>query len=327
MTEGIEHDETKIRGGVFESLSIPKVIAGPAGDALSRLLGNGADLLGAKLARAVSDRKDQREARSIVSKAIAEKTAEIAVQDADLMERAKESFVNDLLKRQSNKEAIAEKVAHDVVADPVIGDVEDVGDDWLNVFSKHAENASSERMREHLARILAGEIRAPGSYSTSTIRLLAEIDRETLEGFQRAASHVFGDCLPASFFKDGQPFKDVLMLLEEGLLTAGTSISLSYTLNLDGEGIGRIVGADYFIFLKSENPQSKPKLEVLKLTKRGADLCRILRIPQSTESFSLIASELYSSDVEWIKYSRVHMDTKGVQTYNPNETVDLTPTA
>ena len=40
---------------------------------------------------------------------------------------------------------------------------EELDDDWLNYFEQYAEKASSERMQDLWARVLAGEIRKPTS--------------------------------------------------------------------------------------------------------------------------------------------------------------------
>ena len=66
-------------------------------------------------------------------------------------------------------------------------------EDWLNVFSRYAEDASSERLQQLFAKVLAGEIRKPGSFSLSTMRFIAELDRETAAAFKEAAAYVTDD--------------------------------------------------------------------------------------------------------------------------------------
>lgn len=61
-------------------------------------------------------------------------------------------------------------------------------DDWLNTFENEACQKSSEEMQERFARILAGEIKRPGSFSIRTIKLLGEIDSETASIFKTFCS-------------------------------------------------------------------------------------------------------------------------------------------
>lgn len=61
-------------------------------------------------------------------------------------------------------------------------------DDWLNTFENEACQKSSEEMQERFARILAGEIKRPGSYSIRAIKLLGEIDSDIASIFRTFCS-------------------------------------------------------------------------------------------------------------------------------------------
>src|SRR3546814_13011379 len=50
-------------------------------------------------------------------------------------------------------------------------------DDWMNRFMRFAEDASSERLHELFARILAGEVVRPGSFGAATLRAVSELDQ------------------------------------------------------------------------------------------------------------------------------------------------------
>jgi hypothetical protein len=61
-------------------------------------------------------------------------------------------------------------------------------DDWLNAFDNEACQKSSEEMQERFARILAGEIKRPGSFSIRAIKLLGQVDSETASIFRNFCS-------------------------------------------------------------------------------------------------------------------------------------------
>lgn len=61
-------------------------------------------------------------------------------------------------------------------------------DDWLNTFENEACQKSSEEMQERFARILAGEIKKPGTYSIRAIKLLGQIDTKTASVFRTFCS-------------------------------------------------------------------------------------------------------------------------------------------
>jgi hypothetical protein len=59
--------------------------------------------------------------------------------------------------------------------------------DWINLFASHAEHASGERLRMIWGRILAEEIRKPGSFALSTLRVILELDGDIATTFQELA--------------------------------------------------------------------------------------------------------------------------------------------
>jgi hypothetical protein len=63
-----------------------------------------------------------------------------------------------------------------------------ISDDLLNAFENEASQASSEQMQRLFGKILAGEIRRPGSFSIRTIKLLSQPDNSAALTFHRLCS-------------------------------------------------------------------------------------------------------------------------------------------
>lgn len=57
-------------------------------------------------------------------------------------------------------------------------------DEWISEFENQSRHKSSSAMRERFARLLAGEIKRPGTFSLRTIRLLGEIDEKIANIFK-----------------------------------------------------------------------------------------------------------------------------------------------
>ena len=55
------------------------------------------------------------------------------------------------------------------------GEEKVIDDDWLNRFETEARQKSTEDMQLRFGRILAGEIKQPGSYSIRTVKILGEL--------------------------------------------------------------------------------------------------------------------------------------------------------
>ena len=61
-------------------------------------------------------------------------------------------------------------------------------DDWLNAFENEVCQKSSEEMQERFARLLAGEIKRPETFSIRAIKLLGQIEPETASIFRTFCS-------------------------------------------------------------------------------------------------------------------------------------------
>ncbi|MCQ1855565.1 DUF2806 domain-containing protein, partial [Neorhizobium galegae] len=176
---------------VAKSLSeggLPQIIAGPAGKAISRLIAGATDIPAAWLNARAEKIKDETAARTTIMKAVAKASADAAVADPQLLDRALSRYVSDLHRKQENREAVAQKTAEQLANAPPPSDTSGPSDDWMNVFEEYAEKASSEELRDTWGRVLAGEIRKPSSFSLKTLQFLSVLDKATAE----AAEYLLG---------------------------------------------------------------------------------------------------------------------------------------
>jgi Protein of unknown function (DUF2806) len=96
-----------------------------------------------------------------------------------------------------NKAMVMRFAIEDVESDASTTDASsDIEDDWLNLFARLAEDKSSEELQRLFGRILAGEIRKPGSFSLRTIQLMATISRREAEQLANFLSYAIGGAVP-----------------------------------------------------------------------------------------------------------------------------------
>ena len=66
--------------------------------------------------------------------------------------------------------------------------IEDISDDWLNQFREIACKKSSEDAQDLFSKVLAGEIRKPGSFSPKALTTLADLDQKVATLFNTFCS-------------------------------------------------------------------------------------------------------------------------------------------
>ena len=125
------------------------------------------------------------------------------------------------IQKQLNRESIAFLALDNLrsttgVVDNDSGQDATLSADWLNYFGDFAEKASSEELQSLWGKILAGEIRKPGSFSRKTLRFIAELDQESAQIIQDNLKYIYSNGNNNVIFKtddDLPPSSDPVVML------------------------------------------------------------------------------------------------------------------
>lgn len=170
---------------------LPQLLAGPAGKAISRLIGATVEVPAAYLDSFAQGIRDKTDARSMLTKAVAEKAAELAVNDPEVLDRALNTMLARSYRAQKNKDAVAKIAVEELSKAPPPSDSQGPSDDWINKFERYAEDASSDDLRLMFGRLLAGEVRAPGGVPISTLHLVSVLDPLTAKLIEQVLPYCF----------------------------------------------------------------------------------------------------------------------------------------
>ena len=164
---------------------LPQFLAGPAGKAISRLIGAAADIPSAYLEGIAQGIRDQTEARQKVSELVSMQAAEIASSNPEVMNRAVHTMLNRAYREQENKDAIAKIAIDNLQADPAPESSTGPIDDWIDQFERYASTISRDDLQLMFGKILAGEIRNPGSINSATLGFVSHLDTEAATLIQK----------------------------------------------------------------------------------------------------------------------------------------------
>jgi hypothetical protein len=272
---------------------LPAPVAHGAFSAFSRLLGTALEFPTSLMRRGIQQIEDGTNARTIVSNAVAAAAAQQAVQDPELVQRALNTYLSKSLRRQANTEQVvhhaAEALKESANADDPV-DPQPVEDDWMNVFERYAEDASSERMQNLWGRVLAGEIRRPRSFSLRTMRFLAEADQEIALLAERVSRHVIGDtAFEASY--DGEFSTAELLRAEEIGLVSGVGGHIQKTLTAGASGNAAIVGRNWVLQIEAP-PGTIFRLNALSVTKVGSEITQLANVADEKAVLTAVADVL-----------------------------------
>lgn len=102
----------------------------------------------------------------------------VAANNPALIERGVERWTRQLGARQRARENIAFSTLGVLAEDEIPPGSAAPSEDFMTMFEDMAEKVSSAGMTDLMARILAGEIRKPGSVSRRILAILPLLDQE-----------------------------------------------------------------------------------------------------------------------------------------------------
>ena len=177
--------------------TIPVPIRQNAFKAFDRLCSALIDVPVGALERRSAEKRSESEARIKITEVVnAQIVQEIKV-DPEFPQRASNTFAKKILREQYNLEKILgfatdilKKKKYDDSANQQVDSESEksISDDWFNIFEKEGSQKSSEEVQHRFARVLAGEIEKPGSYSIKAVKILGELDQYAAALFKRLCS-------------------------------------------------------------------------------------------------------------------------------------------
>lgn len=222
----------------------------------------------------------------MVEGAIAKTAALEASGDQETIRRAVGTLVRKEYRKQVNREAVATAMIEDLRSQPEPTQptesqnqqpLPDIDEDWLNVFERYAEDASTERMQKLWGRVLAGEVRKPGRYAMRTLRFLSEFSQADAITFSDFANSAFSDIAPAKLVKpdDQKDIRQLVYLEASGIIQGASGIGLNHSLNFSNNGDSHIIEGNLIIIFKG-NPETSVSNSVVVLTPLGQELLSLI---------------------------------------------------
>ena len=224
---------------------------------------------------------------------------EISVSTTDFDEfvkRAQSRLAFQELQKQQNIESVADK-AYEILTEVSECSSEPVSQDWITRFFNSVEDISNEFMQSIWAKILAGEVIRPKTYSLRTLEILKNISQDEAELFERVAPlacTLHGDVFFTSNMeilnKFGVYYDDILILDECGLINSDGMISLNPEISSTDSII--IHNNTYLLKVRGAKEKIKISFGVFAFTKVGKELYSILHINSDDKYISDFADEV-----------------------------------
>lgn len=181
----------------ISTVDVPASILRNAAKALNRFCSAGIDWPVAFLEGKATEERARTESRIKLMRVSTDQIAQQMKVNPEYVRRAGNKFAGKIIREQLNLDAISAIAVDELRADEPASSTNQhanndeektINDDWLNTFEEEGRQKSTKEMQLLFGRILAGEIRKPGSYSIRAVKILGELDQNTAVLFKKLCS-------------------------------------------------------------------------------------------------------------------------------------------
>lgn len=156
-----------------------------------------------------------------------------------------------------------------------------IGDDWLYRWRDYAGDVSAEAMQHLWGKILAGELKAPGSFSLRALDFLRNLSQEEARSIECLSIFAIEDVVwrgdEAMLEAGGLPFSTLLALQDLGMLSGVESLGIERTWksNDNTKFISALRSNGKVLVARHDDAKKELKLQVYLLTAIGRQILRL----------------------------------------------------
>lgn len=205
------------------------------------------------------------------------------------------------IREEKNIEKVLE-VAADDLKDSTTVSGDSVDDDWITRFLGIIKDINNEEMQYVWGKILAGEIKRPGSFSLRTLETIRNLSQDEAKTFQKIVPLIvqynnssFISAENELLWKYGITYDDIMQLDECGLVVDNNILSTGMTYE-PGERHVLYTNHLAFIFENTTKDRKSIRMHVHRLTRAGQELSGILNYTSNEEYLYDFADNFYKKN-------------------------------
>lgn len=156
-----------------------------------------------------------------------------------LAERVLKGNIARLVREQNNNERVLLEAANDLTSNPATEEQANSGpeklyEEFLDAFDEYARKASTEVLQKMWGKVLAREIREPGTFNKKVLRIIDEIDTETAKLFEEICKSRIGDTIQKLVLPKSLNIREEGSLVDVGLIQVSDIMGNTISSRLGG---------------------------------------------------------------------------------------------
>ena len=230
-----------------------------------------------------------------MSAAVAAKAAETAIHDTDIIDRAMQGLLEKAYRTQINKDEVARVAIESLTEEPANAASEPPSDQFMTHFEKYAGDATEAELRVMFGRLLASEVRVPGSVSHQTLHVVSMLDSAVAGLIVR----VLPFCSENMAFMDAikPPLSDpeITELQQQGFWSPQKTV----TLEVDDRGLtGMLLPMGKGVGIRCTSSATLT-LSIALLSRAGRDLLNVVSPDFQIQAFANLVLSKGAASIFW----------------------------
>jgi hypothetical protein len=223
--------------------------------------------------------------------------------EPDLTNAACEISVADTLRREVNTSRAllrAEEALEDDTQEP---SNTKVNDDWLFRWRDSASEVSSNELQYLWGKVLAGEVKAPGSFSLRTLEFIRNLSTQEAETIAVLSEFIIAGAIyreaKENLEEKGVTFDTLLYMQDIGVLSGVEAIGMSMNWkSLDDTSFKQVLTSNSMaLILSGDDPRATISLPIYKLTTIGQQVLRLGKFGPNIDYLQKVGEHLKSQGV------------------------------
>jgi hypothetical protein len=223
--------------------------------------------------------------------------------DNALLNAASEISVADTLRREVNTAKALLRAEEELQNDTQEPPAAKVDDDWLFRWRDSASEVSSEEIQYLWGKVLAGEVKAPGSFSLRTLEFIRNLSTQEAEKIAilsefNVAGVIYREA-GESLEDKGVTFDTLLYMQDIGILSGVEAIGMAMNWkSLDGTSFKQVLTSNSMaLILSGVDPAMTVSLPIYKLTSIGKQVLRLGKFGPNIHYLKQVGEKLKSQGV------------------------------
>lgn len=247
---------------------------------------------------------------------------EPTLEERSAIEVSTSSVISDALRREVNVAKAIKYAELELKDDAQKPSERDIEPDWLFRWRDYAGAVSSEELQSLWGRLLAGELKAPGSYSYRTLDFIRNLSPDEARKIERVSRFVITDFISKSqkslLENEGISFGYLLELQNLGVISGVDALGLSVTLKSDQEDhfVKVLRSHGHALIIRHDDPKKKLKLQAYIVTALGRQVLRLGKFDPHEKYLQAVGEELKKAGATVSRASYCYVSENQIQCFD-----------